>query len=162
MNIFFLDRDPRLAAQYHYDKHVLKMIVETAQILCGVHHHFKNSQPWMYKPTHLNHPCSLWARRSTSNYRWLATLGLALCDEYEYRYGKVHKTRAIIELLERNFPKKLPANNLLPPAQAMPDEYMNDDAVIAYRSYYVSQKLPKAKYTRRQWPAWAIKKEIIV
>jgi hypothetical protein len=88
MNIFFLDEDPTLSAQYHVDKHVVKMILETAQLLCGVHHATSQITDQVpYKLSHKNHPCAIWARTSLSNYLYLCELGLELCKEYTYRYG---------------------------------------------------------------------------
>jgi hypothetical protein len=69
MNIFFLDENPTLSAKYHVDKHVVKMILETAQLLCSVHHvtdQVTDQVP--YKLSHKNHPCAIWARESLSNY----------------------------------------------------------------------------------------------
>ena len=83
MNIFFLDEDPTMSAQYHVDKHVVKMILETAQLLCGVHHATAPDNTYVpYKLSHKNHPCSIWARTSLSNYLYLCELGLELCKEY--------------------------------------------------------------------------------
>jgi hypothetical protein len=87
MNIFFLDENPTLSAQYHVDKHVVKMILETAQLLCSVHHvtdqvtdqvtHQVTHQV-PYKLSHKNHPCAIWARESLSNYLYLCEMGLEL------------------------------------------------------------------------------------
>ena len=65
MNIFVLDNDPFKAAEYQCDKHVVKMVLETAQLLCSAH----ETAP--YKRTHYNHPCAIWTRSSLSNYMWL-------------------------------------------------------------------------------------------
>ena len=97
MNIFFLDYDTAKCAKYHCDKHVVKMVLETAQLLCGVHHmcdNVKNQAP--YKLSHKNHPCAIWTRESLSNYLYLCDLGLELCKEYTYLYGKRHKSQDVI------------------------------------------------------------------
>ena len=92
MNIFVLDYDPVKAALFQCDKHIVKMPLETAQLLCSA---FKDvSTP--YKKTHLNHPCAKWARKSKHNYEWLILHGLALCDEYQYRYKKTHQSKKVI------------------------------------------------------------------
>ena len=88
MNIFVVDYDPNKSAQDLCDKHVVKMILETAQMLCAAHP--IGTAP--YKATHLKHPCTLWVARSIDNYEWLLTHGYALCREYTARYGKRHKT----------------------------------------------------------------------
>ena len=87
MNIFVLDLDPVKAARYQCNKHVVKMVLETAQLLCAPF------EPGVapYKRSHFNHPSSIWTRSSLSNYHWLIVHGMALCDEYEYRYSKIHK-----------------------------------------------------------------------
>jgi hypothetical protein len=77
MNIFYLDKSPYTCARYHCDKHVVKMILETAQLLCGAH--WATGGTAQYKPTHLNHPCAIWVRKSLSNYKWLCELGFNLC-----------------------------------------------------------------------------------
>lgn len=155
MNIFVLDLDPRRAAKFHCDKHVCKMVLETAQLLSGVVH--LNSpqdprRPKLYRLTHKQHPCAVWARQSFANYRWLLELGQALCEEYTYRYGRVHASQAVIELCS---PSSTDATGGLTPfAQAMPAEYRDIDPVQAYRRYYQAEKLPLARYTRREAPAW--------
>ena len=81
MNIFYLDEDVKKCAEYHCDKHCIKMILETAQLLCGVHWATGGDAP--YRLSHKNHPCAIWARESYSNYVWLTDLGFALCNEYQ-------------------------------------------------------------------------------
>jgi len=156
MNIFILDKVPELAATYHCDKHVPKMIVETAQILSTAHHALDEQQAreGIYKIAHLNHPCSIWARESYENYRWLHRLGEGLIDEYKARYGhhKVHKTEPIMDLL-RDPPRQSQHLGLTPFAQAMPDEYKHEDAVTAYRTYYMSDKAPICDW-RLNTPNW--------
>lgn len=88
MNIFLLDYDVKKCAQSHVDKHVVKMILETAQLLCGAHHVIGTTDNIPYKLSHKNHPCSIWVRESLTNYLYLCELGLELCYEYTYRYGK--------------------------------------------------------------------------
>jgi hypothetical protein len=91
MNIFFLDENPTLSAQYHVDKHVVKMILETAQLLCSVHHTTPQVTPQVpYKLSHKNHPCAVWARQSLSNYLYLCELGLELGKEYTHRLSLIH------------------------------------------------------------------------
>jgi hypothetical protein len=159
MNIFFLSLNPKEAARLHCDKHVVKMILETAQLLYSSH--------WMlnpeglrenaYKIAHKNHPCAIWVRTSLSNYMWLASLGWWLCKEYKHRYGedKIHKTEQHIIWLLNNPPKGILCYGFTMPALAMPDEYKKDDVVESYRLYYIESKLKKrgiVKYTKREWP----------
>ena len=138
MNIFILDSDPVVAARSQIDKHVVKMPLETAQLLCTaarVH----GATCVRYKATHGKHPCTLWAGTTRGNYAWLLEHGLALASEYTRRYGKIHASEAVIADAFR-FRGLIPEGVLMPFAQAMPDEYRNADAVRAYRSYYLGAK----------------------
>jgi hypothetical protein len=157
MNIFFLDYDPKKCAQYHLDKHVVKMIVETAQMLYSVHWFLELSLPSnAYKKAHINHPCSIWARTSLENYIWLCQLGIELCREYTYRYEKIHKTQQHIEWLERNIPLLAPLG-ITNPAQAMPQEYKDPNPIQAYKNFYIKNKMEIrgiTRYTKRPIPAW--------
>jgi hypothetical protein len=91
MNIFYLDRDPIEAARLQCDRHVVKMILETAQLLSTAHNELDGGQI-AYKSTHKNHPSAVWARASAENYYWLQRHLGALGHEYFRRYGRVHKT----------------------------------------------------------------------
>jgi len=154
MNVFVLHTDPTLCAQMHADKHVVKMIVETAQLLCTVHHLKGSNRDYMYRKTHVNHPCSKWARESVQNYKWLCRLGLELCREYTYRYGKIHKTQRVLERLALDIPN-LPDSELTAWALAMPIECkVENDAVESYRRYYVMEKQRLAKWKNRNVPTW--------
>ena len=156
MNIFFLDEDVKKCAQYHVDKHVVKMILETAQLLCGVHHvtaHDTSHVP--YKLSHKNHPCSIWCRESLSNYLYLCELGLELCKEYTYRYGKRHKSQDVIEWCLINKPN-IPDIEFTEPAKAMPDEYKVKSVVESYRNYYVGAKKQLANWKKRTIPSWYV------
>jgi hypothetical protein len=143
MNIFVLHTNPVAAAEMQCDKHVVKMCLETAQILSTV-------AGGPYKPTHQNHPCVIWARHNQVNYNWLARHGLALCAEYTARYGKTHKCEAVISSLKDHF-RYLPIgySNFV---QCMPDEFKQADPVEAYRAYYHS----KARFAtwKRNQPFW--------
>lgn len=151
MNIFFLDHDPSLCAQYHGDKHVRKMMIEYAQLLCNAH----GNKDGMYKPTHLGNRYSKWVVKSVDHYRWLYNLWAALAEEYRYRFGKDH--RSWTELYHPL---------LLPPAALMPRRWKDPPAcdamlgwsaiqrVEGYRMLYRGPKRHLAMYTRREAPAW--------
>jgi hypothetical protein len=139
MNIFILNEDPVQAAVDMCDRHVVKMILESAQILCGVFHSQGIVAP--YKKTHENHPCSKWARASMGNYDWLLSHSKGLSNEYTRRYGKDHKTNCVIEWIEQNklflsFGKISRTDFVL----AMPEEYRTGNAVASYRAYYMGEK----------------------
>lgn len=154
MNIFVLDTDIRACARYHADRHVVKMILEGAQMLCTVLH--QAGQPAPYRPTHTQHPCTRWAGESLTNWQWLKRLTLCLNDEYLYRYRKTdwHQSALVVRDLS---PPPLPAKGLTPFAQAMPEQYrVSEDAVQAYRNFYVHVKAPIATWTRRRPPRWFI------
>jgi hypothetical protein len=156
MNIFILDEDPLTAARYHHDRHVVKMILETAQLLSGVWHFLDSGREGLYKATHLNHPCAVWARASSPNYSWLYWLGKSLCEEYTHRYGKIHKTQAVMALLaDRPHISLFPKIGFTPYARCMPNQYRkNKTTVEAYRAYYIGEKVQGNKWTNRETPSW--------
>jgi len=99
VNIFFLDKSPKKSAQYQCDNHVVKMILESAQIMSAVHHLTGNSRPELYRLTHQNHPCVLWLKERKTHYQWLFEHYKALCNEYTYRYNKKHKSEMLASIL---------------------------------------------------------------
>ena len=163
MNIFFLDENPTMSARYHVDKHVVKMILETAQLLCGVHHTVNPSSSHQvpYKLSHKNHPCAIWTRESLSNYLYLCELGLELCKEYTYRYGKRHKSQDVIEWCITN-KLKIVDKGFTEPPKAMPDEYKVNDVVESYRNYYREAKSGFAVWKNRETPKWFKNEEYVV
>jgi hypothetical protein len=154
MNIFFLDWDVNKCAKDHCDKHVVKMVLETAQLLCSAHHmtHQVNTQV-PYKLSHKNHPCSIWVRESLSNYLYLCELGLALCKEYTNRYGKRHKSQDVIEWCVTN-KVNICDKGFTEPPKAMPDEYKVVNVVESYRNYYRGAKMGFAVWKNGQEPNW--------
>jgi hypothetical protein len=149
MNIFVLDNNPRLAAQMHCDKHCVKMILETAQMLSTAHRVYNTPQAeQVYKQAHLNHPCTKWIRESKGNYNWAWALYHELLVEFRKRRGKGHKSGEIIHLLAHT-PSEMPSLGLTPFAQAMPPQYKRKDAVEAYRAYYKGDKAALAAW---DWP----------
>ena len=158
MNIFYLDSDPRTAAEYHCDKHVVKMILETAQLLCTAHRVLDGDDfvPAMfYKATHKNHPSAVWIRSGVDQYRWGYDLFCFLLQEYNYRYGKIHACDKFVFPLIQN-PQKIDYDALWsPPPQCMPDDCKNLSApVAAYRKYYMTHKKDIARWTKREVPSW--------
>ena len=152
MNIFVLHHNPIIAAQMQCDKHVVKMILETAQMLCTVAHQHGFDAP--YKATHKKHPCTLWTAQSKENWDWVINHGLGLCAEYTKRYGRIHKSQQHIEwcqTLSINFLH----TGLTQFAQAMPVEYKNPCAVTAYRAYYHGEKAKFATW-KTEAPDWWI------
>ena len=150
MNIFYLDRDVQLAAQYHCDKHVVKMILESAQLLSTAHRYldgemqirqrlvpgtlenpkYRKHKSWvlqdarehvLYSATHINHPSAIWCRENIQNYNWLYQLFHELCHEYTYRYGKVHACAKLIDVL-RSPPVNIKFGDFFAPTPAMPPE----------------------------------------
>ena len=135
MNLFYLSRDPVEAARMQCDKHVVKMILEAAQMLSTAHAELDGESP-AYKPTHKNHPSTVWVRSSADAYIWTFTHMMALGDEYKRRYGKVHKTiREHARALNR-YPDNIAHVQFEDPPQCMPDDYKRDDTVLAYQLYY--------------------------
>ncbi len=152
MNIFLLDNNIKRCAQYHCDQHVIKMILESAQILCTVSH--LNGIEVPYKPSHQNHPCTIWAGQSLQNWLWLKALVYALHDEYQYRYGeKIHKSFTVVKDLTT--PIFLPNIGLLEHPQVMPEEFkVPNNPVKAYRNFYIFGKRKFATWRKRKLPLW--------
>jgi hypothetical protein len=168
MNIFYLDHDTKVCASQHNDKHVVKMILEYAQLLSTAHHVCDERVRWhdgfgngfhthlrenIYKKTHVNHPSAVWARANVENYFWLYTLWLDLLDEYTHRYGKVHASARLRKWLSCA-PAHIPDGKFYEPTQAMPDEFKSSSSIEAYRKYYASAKKHLAKWTKRNMPVW--------
>lgn len=168
MNIFALDRDPGRAARYHCDKHVVKMVLETAQLLSTAlwianepRARRLERRGLIYRPTHQRHPCVLWTAERGANYRWLAQLGTALVAEYRYRYqNRHHRSAPVIEYCADGWTDAESEEHWsrigrrTPFALVMPDKYKSADAVAAYRRYYVAEKAPICSWTRRRVPRW--------
>lgn len=156
MNIFYINEDPILAAKDLADDHIRKMQIESAQMCCTAHWETGGSAP--YKRAHKNHPSTKWTRASIQHYRWLVKHGLEICDEFEKRYGKSHKTKEVLEWLEQNEPN-LPDNGFIAPPQCMPDEFKNSNTVEAYKKFYI---LDKVKVKNLDWkklnnrPEWVV------
>ena len=143
MNIFYLHEDPRKAAEYQYNKHVVKMILESAQMLCTAHHCYGDQdqvENVPYKKAHLNHPSTVWTRRSRSTYMWLYNHMIALGDEYTKRYGKTHLSITKCKDFLATPPRHIQGSDWCQPPQAMPDEYKNDCSLQAYWNYYIAAK----------------------
>jgi predicted DCC family thiol-disulfide oxidoreductase YuxK len=183
MNIFYLHTDPRIAAEYHLDKHVVKMILESAQLLCTAHRlldgtqyieqkyvqgslpaRWRKMKRWrlddhresiLYIAGHINHPSAVWVRANIDHYRWLYDLMYHLIGEYKYRYeGKYHKCeKLLMPLLDA--PHNIPIVDWQDPPQAMPDDVkVVGNAVQAYRNYYSVHKRRFATWKVREEPEW--------
>lgn len=141
MNIFYLDKDPYKAASYFYDKHKVKMILESAQMLCTAHHVYGNPDDVPYRQAHLNHPSTIWARESRPNYFWLYEHMIALGQEYKKRYGKIHMTIDKCRFALSFCPDGITSEQFTEPPQCMPDEYkVPGCSVTAYWNYYEQDK----------------------
>ena len=140
MNIFYLDKDPITAAVVQYNKHVVKMILESAQMLCAAHHVLGNSDDVPYKLAHKNHPSTIWVRENSLHYDWLYEHMIALGNEYEYRYGKEHLSITRCKVPLANQPDNIPHEPFEQPPQCMPDEYKDKCSIQAYWNYYIGEK----------------------
>ena len=177
MNIFVLDETPQISAQMMCDKHVVKMIVESAQMLSTAHRvldgemytelsaNNRRIKRWksphnlfeemLYKASFVGHPCTQWVMENNRNYYWLVEHAYELCKEYTRRYGKVHKTEDMISLIRFRKPANIGiADSITPFAQAMPEQYKNSNAVEAYRAYYNGEKTKIAKWKNGNIPNW--------
>lgn len=151
MNIFILDPDKRLSVTYHPDKHIVKMPLEGAQLLCSTLYRTGEAKEWMYEPTHMNHPCSLWVAHSLSNWLWLQDYVVLMGKEYTYRYGKYHKSAELAEVLDK---PSIPDIGLTQFIKAVPEEFKSLPVVEAYRQYFIRDKQHLKRYTRRPIPDW--------
>lgn len=180
MNIFALDSDPAVAAQYNCDRHVIKMILEVSQLLSTAHRvldgtlidglsasgrrqkQYAHSNSTLYKATHINHPSAKYCRDSAEQYIWTAKHLQALCAEYTWRYGKIHKTQQIglVDWLCSNVPHNISAQSksFELPYPAMPDDCITSNVVESYRKYYSTHKRHLAswagKINSRPVPSW--------
>lgn len=163
MNIFVLDSNPKKCAEMHCNKHVVKMILESAQMICTTHHLCPNNTinyVIPYKKTHVNHPCNKWIRDSLSNYSWLVNLTKCLNTEYRHRYGKSdHKSWLAIKDLPL---PSLPDIGLTRWARAMPDECkINDNVIQSYQNYYLTKKQNILQYKNRDIPKF-VKRSCVI
>ena len=182
MNIFYLDKNPRVCAEYHLDKHVVKMILEYAQLLSTAHRVLDGTvvigvsktgrkatryilsgdlNNTLYSATHISHPSAVWARSNVHNYIWLAELLEELCGEYTYRYGKVHKVESsgLMQTLKNNIPKNISNQPFTEPTPAMPEHCkVPGDSITSYRNYYFQEKGRmwswSGKINSRHMPVW--------
>jgi len=181
MNIFYLHNDPKVCAEMHADKHVVKMILEYAQLLSTAHRVLdgtlsnglsasgRQKKIWtlpddrnnrLYSATHVNHPSAIWVRQSYANYVWLSKLLTELCREYTYRYGKVHKVER--DGLEEELmypPNNIPNAPFTEPTPAMPPEVkVAGNSIASYHNYYINNKQHLAswrgKINSRPVPNW--------
>ena len=169
MNLFFLDIDPKKCAEYHCDKHVVKMIIELVQMLYTAHR-VLNSElpPGAYQLHSKNHPTCVWIRKSLENYTYAAQVAVELGKEYTHRYSKIHSSGPHAEWLLNNIPKfdqkvdyinePIFSSNTIagvtPVPLAMPEDSMLEDTIKSYRRYYLLHKVRFAKWTRRDVPHW--------
>ena len=153
MNIFHLHKVPKVCAEYHCDKHVVKMILETGQMLSTAYRKKFGDNDDLYKTAYPKHPMTIWVGNSGANFFWTVQLFDQLIYQYTLRYKKVHKTIRISNLLHSKH--KLWhtwKTEFTPPPQCMPDEYKHEDYITAYKQYYVGEKKRFAKYTRVDTP----------
>lgn len=176
MNIFYVHRNSIIAAQSLGDKHVIKMILESAQLLSTAHRVLDGikyttmgkkrkvkrytildaRENTLYEATHINHPSAVWVRESQGHYHWLYGHFIGLLDEYSFRYNKTHKcTRLISDLV--SFPNNMINSHFVDPPCAMPEEYIvPDDAIASYRNYYNGAKKHLHSWKNRKPPDWII------
>jgi len=160
MNVFVLDRNPLIAARMQCNKHVVKMVLETAQMLCA--NFPEGTAP--YKRSHYKHPCTIWARTSRANFDWLVDHGRELAKEYTRRYGKIHSSHKVIAWCADNAHKlEFPEEGLTEFGVAISDDqncrmlipgFDDLDVVEKYRMYYILDKSRFAKWPEGKMPQW--------
>jgi len=176
MNIFYIDENPVQAAEWMVDRHVVKMILESAQLLSTAHRILdgeeyasetasgRKTKRWklydaretvLYSATHINHPSCVWARSSIENYNWLVDHFFALMQEYTYRYDKEHKCYGELSYQLASPPKNLNKFDMTPMICAMDNKYIiSDNPVVNYRNYYKVGKTHLHKWKKREAPEW--------
>ncbi len=158
MNIFYLHECPIKSAIAQPDKMLVKMPLETAQMLSTAHRELDGDKyadiVGLYKRAYWNHPCTIWARETSENYMWLYKHFIALGNEYKYRYGREHASITKLKFPLLVIPNKIIQGKMTPLAQAMPDEYKNDDPIQAYRDYVVNEKHYAKWEKNRDKPEW--------
>jgi hypothetical protein len=174
MNIFGIEYDPEVknfpeaveSAVAQCDKHVVKMPLESAQMLCTAHRILDGDEgnEDLYKKVHPKHPSTLWTMESVNNYHWHYAHWIALCEEYTYRYGKVHVTETKFRDRLRNPPKNIPYGELTPFRLAFknyPECVVEGDPVQSYRNFYMTkQERFKMVWTKRPAPVWFVKQDL--
>ena len=176
MNIFYLHHEPKLCAEMHCDKHVVKMIIEYAQLMSTAHRvldgeeyyaltaNGRKIKRWrmpdvkyengLMKASHVHHPSNVWVRASKANYVWLNQMWNHLLLEYTHRYGKRHACADRMEVLYA-WPENIPDVPFTPPTPAMPDECkIANNSLASYHKYYIEKKVRFAKWTNRNVPLW--------
>jgi hypothetical protein len=177
MNIFYLSNSPKECAEMHCDRHVVKMIIEYAQLMSTAHRvldgeeyidttsNGRKIKRWrmkderyengLMKASHVNHPSNIWTRSNNNNYMWLYYMWRALCLEYTHRYGKHHACEKYAGLIQ-NIPKNIPLEyNKTEPPPAMPDYCkVPGNSIASYHKYYINEKVRFARWTNREVPLW--------
>jgi len=178
MNIFYLSKNPKECAEMHLDKHVVKMIIEYAQLLSTAHRildgeeyfdlsaNNRKIKRWrlsddreqrLMKASHINHPSNIWTRQNDSNYTWLCQMWYALCKEYTHRYGKTHSVETrLIDTVFR-MPNNISEGVFTEPTPAMPDDCkIMNNSLASYHKYYNEKKTHFARWTKRAMPNWYV------
>jgi hypothetical protein len=154
MNIFVLHHHPYKAAKSLCDKHIPKMLLESAQMLCTAAHHLTRPDidwPTIYKPAYVNHPCNVWVRASLQNYEWLAAHAFYLASEYNRRFHRRHASEdVLVDCVKRLHMRSMifPSIERTEHPLCMPDEYKCSDPVESYRRYYIAEKSRFARWER--------------
>ena len=158
MNIFAVHKCPTESARALPDKLIVKMPLETAQMLSTAHRilspHEYCEIKGIYKPAFVNHPCTIWTRETHENYRWVLEHFVALCEEYHNRYDKYHACWTKLWDGLARFPIDIKEGELTKFAQAMPDQYKSDSHIWSYRNYMINEK-HYAKWEKgTEKPSW--------
>ena len=159
MNIFAIEKtkeghiDWVRSAQSQDNYRVVKMVLESCQMLCTNLNHLYGDKVSPYRSCHLNHPSTKWARESSLNFELLIEHTMALLDEYTERFSKTHKCQGVLDkIIDLYNPSMFPLSVETKLPMCMPDEYKGDCIVESYRAFYSSK--PKIRYPKDKIPNW--------
>ena len=180
MNRFIIEASPEACAMSLCNSHVVKMVLEEGQMLSTVHRVVdgkeitgktksgRNQKQWvlpdrrektLYKACHVNHPCTIWARETTANYKWAVDFFEAVSKEYTWRYEKNHATHFKLSRFLKNPPNNIDRSLELTPFPlamgAAPHCIDEENPIQSYRDYYWSKRENfDMVWTKREKPSW--------
>ena len=167
MNRFLINYSPELCARDMCDKHVVKMPLEEAQMLCTtvrLHAPEYAEEAGLYRAVHQKHPCTIWAGQTRANYLYSLDMFREMCREYTYRYGKVHASWRLYDALV-DAAQYVPDGNITPHPECFSEHTDLKSGrpwpIQSYRKFYMTkQKRFKMVWTKRDMPEWFVPMDV--